>query len=181
MFTFVWGGEAFILYCRMVKNERSICLDFNWQEIKTEYISSDISYRQLCAKYGVPMHKLKIIARNEKWVTLRERARHRADTKIVEMAAQQGAKHTLKLYEVADKLLDKIYETLEMTEALDSQSIKHYTSALKDLKDIKGIKSDIDLREQEARIDKLQKEAKTEEAEKTITVTFDKAVDEYGD
>lgn len=156
-------------------------MEYNWNEIKSEYIASDISYRQLCSKYGVPMHKLKIIARNEKWVTLRERARHRADTKIVEMAAQQGAKHTLKLYEVADKLLDKIYDTLEMTEALDSQSIKHYTSALKDLKDIKGIKSDIDLREQEARIDKLRKDAMVEEEDKDIKVHMGEEADKYGD
>lgn len=156
-------------------------MSINWNEIKSEYISSDISYRQLCSKYGVPMHKLKIIARNEKWVTLRERARHRADTKIVEMAAQQGAKHTLKIYEVADKLLDKIENTLDALEVLDSQSIKHFTSALKDIKDIKGIKSDMDLREQEARIDKLRKDAMIEETDKVITVTFDKAVDEYGD
>jgi hypothetical protein len=47
---------------------------------------------------------------------------------------------------------------LDDFEMLDTQGIKHLTSSLKDIKDIKGIKSDIDLREQEARIDKLRKD-----------------------
>ena len=42
---------------------------------------------------------------------------------------------------------------------MDSQTIKHFTSALKDLRDIKGVKSDADMREQEARIANLRKQA----------------------
>jgi hypothetical protein len=42
---------------------------------------------------------------------------------------------------------------------LDGSALRQYTASLKDLRDIKGIKSDIDLKEQEARIAKLEKEA----------------------
>ena len=154
-------------------------MEWDWNEIKSEYISSDASYRDLCAKYNVPLHRLRAVAQNEKWVALREQARHRTDIKIIESVAKQGAEHTLRLYSVADKLLCKIEDTLDKMEVLDSQSIKHFTSALKDIKDIKGVKSDIDLREQEARIEKLRKDAATEEVDNVITVTFDKAVDEY--
>lgn len=156
-------------------------MEWNWNEIKSEYISSDMSYRQLCSKYGVPLHKLRVVAQNEKWVSLRERAKHRADTKIVEKVARQGAEHTLKLYAVADKLLGKIENTLDEMEVLDSQSIKHFTSALKDIKDIKGIKSDIDLKEQEARIEKLRKDAMDEDEDNDIKVHMGEEADKYGD
>jgi hypothetical protein len=63
---------------------------------------------------------------------------------------------------------------------IDSQSIKHFTSALKDIKDIKGIKSDMDLKEQEARIDKLRKEAESEQKDTKITVIFDEEIEKYG-
>ena len=63
---------------------------------------------------------------------------------------------------------------------LDSQSIKHFTSALKDIKDIKGIKSDLDLREQEARIEKLRKDAMTEEEDSEIVVTMEGGIGKYG-
>ena len=156
-------------------------MEWNWNEIKSEYVSSDVSYRQLCDKYGVPLHKLRVVAQNEKWVALREQARHKADIKIIEKVAQQGANHTLKIYEVADKLLEKIEDTLEAMEVIDSQSLKHFTSALKDLKDIRGIKSDIDLREQEARIEKLRKDAMVEEEDKDIKVHMGEEADKYGD
>ena len=72
---------------------------------------------------------------------------------------EKQANRSAKINDVADLLLEKINTTLEMMDVVDSQSIKHFTSALKDIKDIKGIKSDIDLKEQNARIAKLQKDA----------------------
>ena len=46
---------------------------------------------------------------------------------------------------------------------VDTQSFKQLTSALKDLKEIKGYKSPKDLEEQDARINKLRKEAERED------------------
>ena len=67
------------------------------------------------------------------------------------------------------------------SDVIDSQSLKHFTSALKDLKDIKGIKSDIDLREQEARIAKLQKDAQEEAQDKSITIVFGSDAEDYSE
>lgn len=155
-------------------------MEWNWSELKSEYISSDISYKKLCAKYDVPFHKLRKVAEREKWADLKAQAKHKESMKIVEKVAKQGAEHTLKLYAVADKLLGKIEDTLDATDVLDSQSIKHFTSALKDIKDIKGIKSDMDLKEQEARIDKLRKDAMSEEDDSEIVVTMEGGIGKYG-
>ena len=155
-------------------------MEWNWSELKSEYISSDISYKKLCAKYDVPFHKLRKVAEREKWADLKAQAKHKESMKIVEKVAKQGADHTLKLYAVADKLLGKIEDTLDATDVLDSQSIKHFTSALKDIKDIKGIKSDMDLKEQEARIDKLRKDAMSEEDDSEIVVTMEGGIGKYG-
>jgi hypothetical protein len=155
-------------------------LEWNWSELKSEYISTDISYKKLCAKHDVPFHKLRKVAEREKWADLKAQARHKESMKIVEKVAKQGADHTLKLYSVADKLLQKIENTLDEMDVLDSQSIKHFTSALKDIKDIKGIKSDLDLKEQEARIEKLRKDAMTEEEDSEIVVTMEGGIGKYG-
>jgi hypothetical protein len=85
----------------------------------------------------------------------------------------------LKINLAADKLLDKIINALDGTDVIGSQELKHYTSALKDIKDIKGIKSDMDLKEQEARIDKLRKEASEEQSDTEIEVTMGAEVDAY--
>jgi hypothetical protein len=132
----------------------------DWKKIKAEYIAGGTSYRKLAGKYGVSFSTLKEIARREKWTDLKEKAQRKADTKFADLMGEKQANRSAKIIDVADMLLDKITNTLQMMDAVDSQSIKHFTSALKDIKDIKGFKSDIDLKEQEARIAKLEKEAK---------------------
>ena len=129
----------------------------DWSKIKAEYIAGGTSYRKLCAKYNVKFSELRFKAEKEKWTKLKAQAQHSANTKIVEAIATIESKHNVDVYGVADKLLNKIVEMLEM-DGLTTQSIKHLTSAIKDIKEIKGIKSDIDIKEQNARIDKLRKE-----------------------
>ena len=131
----------------------------DWNKLKAEYIAGGTSYRKLAEKHGVSFNTLKTIAVKEKWAELKQQANNDATTKIVNTIAKDISKKSVKINDVADKLLDKIVYLLDELELADSQTIKQCTSALKDIKDIKGLKSDIDLREQEARIDKLRKDA----------------------
>ena len=130
----------------------------DWNKLKAEYISGGTSYRKLAKKYDIEYHSLQRIATKEGWAKLKSQAKAKSEAKIVNTVASDIAKKSVKINDVADKLLDKISLLLDEFEGLDTQSIKHLTSSLKDIKDIKGIKSDIDLREQEARIDKLRKD-----------------------
>ena len=129
----------------------------DWNKLKAEYIAGGISYRKLAQKHGVSFNTLKDIAVGEKWTELRQQAHNDATTKIIETVVEENTNYTASIYDVADKLLEKIYGML-MCERLTTQNIKNLSSAIKDIKDIKGIKSDIDLKEQNARIDKLRKE-----------------------
>ena len=152
----------------------------DWNAIKAEYIRGGTSYRKIAEKYGVSFNTLKTVAIREKWTDLRQQASNTATTKLVDRIGGQQASRSAKILDVADKLLDKISETIDMMDVVTSQSLKNFTSALKDLKDIKGIKSDIDLKEQEARIAKLQKEAMEEEKrDNEIKVTIECGLDEY--
>lgn len=155
-------------------------MELNWEKIKAEYIAGGTSYQKLCDKYEVSFGILRRVAERGKWTELKAKARQKADTKLVNAISNDLYKHDSKINTVADKLLDKIVKTLDEIEILDSQSIKHFTSALKDIKDIKGIKSDIDYAEQQARIDKLRKDAKEEQTDTDITVTFEEDIDKYG-
>lgn len=145
----------------------------DWKKVKAEYIAGGTSYRKLAEKYGVSFSTLKEIARREKWTDLKEKARYKADTKFADLMGEKQANRSAKILDVADMLLDKITNTLNAMEVVDSQSIKHFTSALKDIKDIKGYKSELDLKEQSARIAKLEKEVEGEKVDTTVTVVFD--------
>lgn len=144
----------------------------DWKRIKAEYIAGGTSYRKLAEKYSVPFGTLRKVAAKEKWTDLRSKAEAKADTKLVDTVSEKEADRAAKIINVADKLLDKISEVIDTVK--DTQGIKHISSALKDIKDIKGFKTDADMREQEARIAKLQKEAeKTDDSDVTeIEVTF---------
>ena len=43
----------------------------DWQAIKTEYITTQTSYRKLAQKYGVSRVQIGNVGRDEKWVELR--------------------------------------------------------------------------------------------------------------
>lgn len=145
-------------------------MDFN--RIKSEYIAGGTSYKKLSEKYGVSISAIKRAAKREGWVELRDRARAKADAKLTSSIGAQNANTAKKLNDVADKLLDKMSNILDRFETLDSQTIKHFTSALKDIKDIKGIKSAADVREQKARIKKLERECDSE-ALGTVKIVFE--------
>ena len=152
----------------------------DWKKVKAEYIAGGTSYRKLAEKYGVSFSTLKEIARREKWTDLKEKAQLKADTKFADLLGEKQAKRSAKISDVADMLLDKISTTLSIMDVVDSQSIKHFTSALKDIKDIKGIKSDIDLKEQEARIAKLQREAEADtDKNSSVSITIEGGDDEW--
>ena len=152
----------------------------DWNKIKAEYIAGGTSYRKLAEKYKTTLAAVRNVAQKEKWVELKAQAQHKADTKMVESVSSKTAKRATNIVDVADKLLDKIAEIVDAVD--DTQSIKHLTSALKDLKEIKGFKSKADMKEQEARIKKLLKEAeKEDEGSRDVVVKLSSELEEYSE
>ena len=145
----------------------------DWKRIKTEYIAGGTSYRKLCEKYGVSRTTLQRKAKDEKWLTLRSQAEAKTESKIIEAVSDDAAEKAVDIIDVADKLLGKIESMVESL-GNDTQSLKQLTSALKDLKDIKGYKSPKDLEEQEARIEKYKRDAERDQDNglTEIKVTF---------
>ena len=156
-------------------------LSVDWKLIKAEYIAGGTSYRKLAEKYDVKLSALRNVAEKEKWVELRTQAQHKTNTKIVDKVSKKNADKAVKIDKVADKLLNKISTMIDTVH--DTQGIKHISSALKDIKEIKGYKSAMDLKEQEARIAKLQKEAeKVDDSDVTeIEVTFKAGEEEWNE
>lgn len=155
----------------------------DWKKLKKEYIKGGISYRQLAKKYGVPLGTLTRIARRDNWVGLRKQAEDKAATKIVEAVSEESAKIGADVYAAADLLLRKLTDAVDNDMPINAQDMRQYTAALRDLKDIKNIRSDADLREQEARIAKLRKEveASDQDTAKEIKVVFDAGPEEWNE
>lgn len=153
------------------------CID--WTKIKAEYIAGGTSYRKLAEKYGVSRSKLQAIATREKWVDLQSQAQAKAESRIVNDISKQSAKIDTKFFSLVDKLMKKAEETIENTPVWSVNGLKEMATALKYLKECKGVKSEADSREQEARIAKLQKEAEDEVKDTTVIVQFEEDITKW--
>lgn len=159
----------------------------DWQKIKTEYITTDTSYRKLAQKYGVRYATLQARAKEEKWTELRDQHRTSTVSKSLTKISNKQAAKLARIECITDKLLNKLEqavdeldleiikrktkvddgltetttETMEAVEGgiVDRAGLRHLTAALKDLKEIQMLKSELDRQEQEARIEKLRADA----------------------
>ena len=151
----------------------------DWKAIKAEYIAGGIGYRKLAEKYGVSFSTLSQLAMREKWTDLRKKANDKADTDLAERIGKRNAKKSAKIDDLADRLLDKIGALMDAL-IIEGKDVKAIASALKDIKEIKGIKDKLDVKEQKARIRKLEKEASEEnKTDNEIIVKIEGGLDEY--
>ena len=133
----------------------------DWQAIKTEYITTDTSDRKLSQKHGIGYQAICHKSKEEGWIAQREQYRNETITKTVEVIVEQEVDRARRILTVADKLLDKIEAMVDTVEPVDMtpKSIRALTAAVKDLREIQGVKSELDSEEQRARIANLRKQA----------------------
>lgn len=150
----------------------------DWTKIKTEYITdSKSSYRKIAEKYGVPFTTLKDRAKREGWAKLKTQTQHDIVTKTIDKDIDKKVDRATRLMDVTDRLLNKVEEAIEelSTEGivLNTSSLRQISGTLKDIKEIHGTKTERDIREQEARIRNLEKQANsTDDKPNEITITI---------
>lgn len=153
----------------------------DWNKIKAEYIAGGTSYRKLAEKYKVSRTTLERYAKNEKWAELRRQAEVKAEAKIVNAISEKSVKIDDKYFTLVDKLFDKANEVIANTPVWTVNSLKEMATAMKYLKECKGVKSEADIREQEARIKNLEKQAKAEEKDSGVTIVIGSNAEEYSE
>lgn len=156
-----------------------------WRRIKDDYIcNSNISTRQLAAKYGVSYSALCQRCAREKWVEARKRKQSIRDAKVIASAAAQEAERTAATYDAARMALETLTALLKKDvdagETISIADLKIITGALKDIKYVLGIRSETERAIQEERLEALRREKLREEQQndKTVTLVFKGMTDE---
>lgn len=147
----------------------------DWQKIKTEYITTDTSYRKLAQKHGVHYNAIANRAKQEGWISQRDQYRDKTMTNTLNAISDKQVDRAANLISVADLLLEKVKNIVESNPQLllNTQSIKNLSGVLKDIKEVQMIRSDADMREQEARIANLRKQVEKEENQsRDVTITI---------
>jgi LysM repeat protein len=154
----------------------------DWNKIKTEYVTSGMSYRKLSAKYGVNATVLAQRAKREDWVGLKAQYQSKTQTKVLAAIANKQVNRASRLQTVADKLLAKVEQLIDDPDAnwRDTEVMRDVSRILKDLKDVQMIKSPEDIAEQEARIANLRKMAEKDESKnEPIQVSMEEELEDY--
>ena len=194
----------------------------DWQAIKTEYITTDTSYRKLAKKHDIHYKVISERGKNEGWVELRSQYQDKTLTKTLDKISNKSADKMARIDTLADKLLEKLEQAiteldlqlyrhtdktkvieynnerrpdkptkeiiheeeklLETKSIVDRQGLKQIASALKDIKEVKMLRSELDRQEQEARIANLRRQAdKDDDTDGVIEVVFAAGPEEWNE
>lgn len=157
----------------------------DWRKAKLDYIMNpDETYRTIAERYGVSHAHVGVVAKREGWVDLRRQKQEAIYKKTEEKEIDSRAERAMQVQSVADKLLAKISQAIELVTAenllVNTKSIRALSGALMDIRSIFDLRSKEDLAEQAARIDKLRREAeKDTKTAEAIEVVIKDGLEDY--
>jgi hypothetical protein len=85
----------------------------DWLKIKTEYITTDTSYRKLAEKYGMRYATIQARGQQEGWRELKDQFRIKTVSKTIEKTSEKKAKQAAKVGDLAGRLLIKLEKAIE--------------------------------------------------------------------
>ena len=147
----------------------------DWAAVKTEYITSTVSYRKLAEKYGVSFRYMSVRGRSEGWVEARKQYQQSIADKIIEKVADErvsrDAQKLLLLQKSADLMSEAILKVFEDARAfnrfivsdgnfsveervfnkVDTKAMREITASIKDLtsvmRNVYNLPTDIEQRQ----------------------------------
>lgn len=85
----------------------------NWEKIKIEYITTDISYRKLAEKYGVSPSSVAKRMKNEKWTEKRKQTKRKSVAKAIAKVEEREADKMVRLVATSEDALNKVIKALD--------------------------------------------------------------------
>ena len=162
----------------------------DWTAIASEYIEGEGSLRALAERHAIPWSTLRDRARRESWET-RRRERRAANAEnsfrgerpaphekpFRDGSAASHEKDAERIFRVTDKLIQRAEEILDSGGEVGARELGELMRAIKNAKEIKMLRSALDEREQQARVQAL--EEKHEEAKSgTLRIEFSPEAEE---
>lgn len=191
----------------------------DWLAIKTEYITTNTSYRKLAQKFNVGYQAICRRSQDEGWIDLREQHKNKVVTNTLDKISKKKSDNMARINDLTDKLLDKLEQAiteldlqlakhtdktkvieynndlrpdkptketiheeeklLEVKSIIDRQGLKQIASALKDIKEVKMLRSELDKQEQEARIANLRRQADEDSSNNAPTLVVEGLPEEF--
>lgn len=130
--------------------------NIDWKKIKTEYIKSDISARNLAARHDIAYSTLRRHMETEKWSAARTQFKRSAEKQSIAAMARSAARKAERFKSMTDKMAIKLDKAIETCDG-EAKTIASLMSSLRQLQIIQGFdRSKLDDEEQIARIAALK-------------------------
>lgn len=105
---------------------------YDWEKIRSEYVSKKITYSELCGKYGCSMSVLSKKASAEKWREKRKKHRkkveRKTEEKLADREAEKNARDISRCNDAAYELLEKIFQAInELNTIIIDQTVTEKT------------------------------------------------------
>ncbi len=150
--------------------------------MKTQYVQGNDSYRTIAEQYGVSLSAVSRMAKEQGWVSARRRFRQEEALTEPSLAWEKREEEPpaydrlQRLLCLSDRLLDVVEQAvnrLRVEEILSEKTaIKTLAGAIKDIKSIQSVSTELDFEEQRARIARLNRQGKEESDATQIQVTL---------
>lgn len=103
--------------------------DIDWLTLKTQYLTSDISYRQLGKKFGIPFKQIAKHGVSEGWVGQRGQYKDNVVTKTLDIESSKVADKLSRLMEAEELLEGAVIHRLK-DEDIEAQDINYLAQAI---------------------------------------------------
>ena len=118
-------------------------MSVDWLKIKTEYVTTQISLRDLAKKHGVSFSTVSRRSDKENWVQLRKEHEKEVSTKVIQKAAEASScTHADRIAQLMDftqtsaELLGTRLEQMKHSGKIKTYEVKAITEALKNVRDL---------------------------------------------
>lgn len=108
---------------------------YDWEALKQEYVTTNISIRQISDKYGIRQRTIADRSSKDGWVEARQEYRTKVASKVASKVSSQQADDVASLLRKATKvsslLLDRCLDALERGVGMSGATIEHMANAAK--------------------------------------------------
>ena len=106
----------------------------DWNQIRREYITTGASQRYLAKKFGISKTAIQRKCKLEGWVEKRDQHIAKVNAKVDQRTEDALVDQNTRLIQATNKLLDKVFQLLDLEDALAPRDLKSLSSTLTDIK-----------------------------------------------
>lgn len=155
--------------CNRAKNEK-------WAELKKQHYDKTVTKSVEKIEKSKVDKMTRIIAVADRLLAKIEQAVNELDIQLyknVEKVKEIEYNNELRPDKPTKEIIHEEEKVIEVRTIIDRKGVQEIAAALKSIKEVQMLKSELDKREQEARIEKLKREAESESETSDVTITIE--------